>query len=62
MRTDSMSVPSNAFQRVLRVIPSSQAWSRTAVSSGGMSSPTSRSRTAAGRSVMSAGSSASLPK
>jgi hypothetical protein len=54
--TDSTSDPSSSFHSVLRVWPLSHSRSRTRFSSGGISSATSLSRVAAGRSVISAGS------
>jgi hypothetical protein len=60
--TLSTSEPSCSRQRVLRVRPSSQDSSRTAVSRSGSSSPASRSRVAAGMSVIRSGSRTNLPK
>jgi hypothetical protein len=59
--TDSTSAPSNSFQRFLTVAPLSASIVRTGLSSVGSSSSTMRSRLAAGRSVMLAGSRSSRP-
>ena len=61
MSTDSARVPSWADQSVLRVVPSSQASSRTGVTSGG-SSVFSASRAAAGTSDMASTSAVNRPK
>jgi hypothetical protein len=60
--TDSTSAPSNSRHSHLRVAPSSHDSASSADSSEGSSSPASAVRSAAGRSVMSAGLSVYLAK